>query len=541
MDFLMPMDGSVLVVDDQVNDALPLMRLLASNGIACTYYSATEGEALPKTPTQKIRVAFFDLQLIPSLSNVASYVSVIIGLIDKLITTNNGPYVLALWTSRAEQIAEDVAKRIQEGLTTKKPLAVIHLSKSDYFESVPDENVAAAISNIKSDLVTRFGGDDLKAIEKAIQAKFVGSTTNQYKRNAFVILAKDLQTKLREVADPFQIFTYWEGVINKAAGKTVEQFASLLPADGHWSQNQKTLIMRMAMSQLEKSLPNADNDTLVGRALHTLNHVFLDHVDSSEFKLRDLAQRIGFDQKKLVFGQTKDDVSYEIKLNSRSKKFRVFVNGKHVFSNQREVPLTQVVSQGKEKDKPGLGVLVQTYQGITPMVNTKLHMDVSPQVDWHVQPGNIYIKPIQHPIRRRTLLKTYYDGTQSSKVFDSKMKCILSLAELKRFIFVELEISPVCDFAQNKRIKYRLLPGVMVPEEYAAKSFSSESVYKEIPPIVYNGTVYKLIFDFKLFKSADMGADMYKQPIMRFRSEALFAIISKLSGHVGRIGITSLA
>ena len=64
-DFHLPADGSVIVVDDKAEEALPLIELLSSKGVACTYYSGAD-ETLPANPVQKVRIAFFDIQLFPS-------------------------------------------------------------------------------------------------------------------------------------------------------------------------------------------------------------------------------------------------------------------------------------------------------------------------------------------------------------------------------------------------------------------------------------------------------------------------------------------
>ena len=60
--FQPPRDGSVLIIDDRVEEALPLLKLLSQGGVACTYYSGKDNE-LPERPIQKIRLAFIDIQL----------------------------------------------------------------------------------------------------------------------------------------------------------------------------------------------------------------------------------------------------------------------------------------------------------------------------------------------------------------------------------------------------------------------------------------------------------------------------------------------
>ncbi|MCK4825169.1 hypothetical protein KA005_55990 [bacterium] len=111
--------------------------------------------------------------------------------------------------------------------------------------------------------------------------------------------------------------------------------------------------------------------------------------------------------------------------------------------------------------------------------------------------------------------------------------------------FIELEITPLCDYVQNKRLKARLLPGILVPEKYAEMVSSPESLYKQIPLVIIeriDGKLYKPVFNFNLLKSCDI-EDMKNnlgEPIFRVRNQLFADILSRLSSHINRVGIASV-
>lgn len=533
--FYLPADGSVLVVDDKTEDALPLIELLSSKGLACTYYSGAD-EKLPAHPVQKVRLAFFDIQLFP-ISNPTSYTANILRLIDRLVPSGNGPYILVLWTTFASHEADTVERQLRAELPAdKKPLDILRLEKSDYFETFSDSSMRdTLLSEINETLSSRFSPDDLHEIQRVVDSELLPENKLRARNDAIKKISIELNSKLKNAADSFQLFTHWESVINRAAGTTVEHFSSLHEIDGHWPDNLKNIIMRLARAQLGQTVSDAKEDEVLRNALRTMNGTLLDLVEYHYPDVTGFSKSIRFNRDNIQFLRTAGGTEYKIKWNRRTDKYKVYIGGTLVPARSHGVELKKVCNQGRNPaEKTHLRELVDAYESIKPSINTKLLIDTQPPS--HVQPGNVYLREV-HVNRRRTLLKNYY---KVKPILDDKGKCALSNDELKKFKFIELEATPVCDYAQKKWIKYRLLPGLMVPESYAANINKGESFYHDIPIVKLYGVNYKIVFDFRLFKSIDKNDHIADPPIFRLRNELSASILSRLSSHASRIGITSL-
>lgn len=540
-EFFLPADGSVLVVDDKAEDALPLIELLSSKGLASTYYSGTDDNKLPPRPIQKVRLAFFDIQLFPASTNTASYSANIVRLVDRLVPKNNGPYVLVLWTTIASHVADEVQQRIEVApeLIDKKPLAVLQLEKTTYFKTSNDTYLRdSLIEEIDASLSSRFPANDIDAIQQVVRQAIPPVVTTKYNENAIEKITKDLSDKLQHATDSFQLFTFWESAINRAAGSTVDNFSSLCSSDAHWSNNIKDVIFRMAKAQLGKNVGNVSNDEVLSNALKTMNSTFLDSVEHHYQPANGFSSKLRFDKNNIQFTQTLGGQKFGIRRTLKDRFFQVYIDDILTPAKSSGFDLNKVPSQINDVQKTHLGTLNKAYESITPLINTKLFVDTKPSAQ--VQPGNIYIKNVPNWRRRISLLRNYYkDRPDKSIVWNKAGTLLLTNKEVKAFKFIELEVSPICDYAQGKWLRYRLLPGIMIPDKYNVELSNSESFYS-LPLVKIGGEAYKIMFDFRLLKSVDMSEHDSAKPYFRLRSELSASILSRLSSHASRIGITSV-
>ena len=69
MESLIPLNGRIAIVDDQIEQALPLMRVFAKNNIPYVYYKGNDIEYLPEQPENDIRILLLDLNLLGGRDN----------------------------------------------------------------------------------------------------------------------------------------------------------------------------------------------------------------------------------------------------------------------------------------------------------------------------------------------------------------------------------------------------------------------------------------------------------------------------------------
>lgn len=554
MTVFMPSDGSVLVVDDQIEEAMCLIQLLSRSGIPTTFYQGTDPEKLPEKPRQKIRLAFFDIQLGP-LGDSNNYAQRILGLIERLIPRDNGPYVIVLWSNRLEAHAAEVKSQILSKKNSRQPLCVIELSKSKFFTQLNDEDGRdALVEEIRDDLETAFAPDDVARIVEVLEASLPVETKWEPKSDTSLSdILNELKTALRENSPGFELFTQWEAQIHKAAGKTVTAYTDLHSAKKHWPENIKYVIYRMAQAQAGHTVASLNNNSLMRNALQTLNQTFLDDVESDLAALAKLQISTQLTGDRLFFAATHGGIDYRLKWNTGSQKYQFYKGDQLVPAGhpgaasieRLKNAVTKHLKSQNPPDEAGLKALeyiTSEYGALKPEINGKLHVDWRPNEI--LQPGNLYVRKMPYVKRIRECLKSYFLADDKSRHLINKDGTFkLDYRELKKVLFVELEVTPPCDFAQDKWLKSRVLPGVLIPEPMANAYELSKaiSLYTEMPIIQHEGTNYKALFNFSLFKSVDF-EDMRKlgKPLARLRQEIHSDIISKLSNHVNRLGIASL-
>ncbi|GEM_PF-3282234 len=601
-----PLDGSVVIIEDKIEEALPLIKLLSHEGIATTYYTGADLE-LPKKPIQKIRLAFVDIQLFgPSDSH--SYAQNILKKLDSIIPEDNGPYILIVWSKTEDINAETLEREVMSW--TKPPVVVLRLNKTYFFTTFVDESTRdVLIERVDSSLRTRFQTDDMSAVKKAIKDSYQHSVTLKAKENALQAISKELLSKLSGV-DILQLFAVWENCINKTSGKIVESFSSLHKSDEYWRDNLRSTMCRMAHTQLGKRIDSVDDNELIKNAIKTLNQIFLGVLENTTFQNDDLLKAIKIDKDIVSFSRNENGKKYEIRWLVKSGEYQLYVDEKVFPVGEKPKKKDKISHLSKrgigDSEKALIKCFIDEYLSIEPDINTKLFLDFN--VFFNECPGIIYKKSVRGTYkRRRKLLENYLKpeskifeknriigkrqiekarlnwnnvsqtlirngarkktpnsilfnlNSEQTKDLDSKALNVLKNAQedqtyvikdnkLKEIIFIELNVVPACDHAQKKwiKMKVRLLPGIMLPEEYSEDLKGKNDVgaslamYNTMPLLKIDNQCYQCAFDFRLLKSEDVPKIIRKRrkPWFKIRGEVLSDILSRLSSHASRVGVT---
>lgn len=136
---LLPINGRIVIVDDRIEQAIPLMEELGKRRLSYTYYDG-KPENLPETGVGvDVRLIFLDINILGnSVHSVKELYPVIFAIMDRLIGKNSFPYVLVCWSRNQEQY-EEIRDKLQDDLKDRKPICSLQLSKSDFFTLAGDE------------------------------------------------------------------------------------------------------------------------------------------------------------------------------------------------------------------------------------------------------------------------------------------------------------------------------------------------------------------------------------------------------------------
>ncbi|MCX6132970.1 MAG: hypothetical protein NTU47_04060 [Ignavibacteriales bacterium] len=474
-----PMNGRVIVIDDNITESLPLLKVLSRNHIPFTYYNGRIGE-LPAKPLSCTRLIFLDIELETAGQNDITKVSKVITVMERLIPRDNGPYFILVW-AKDDHLIQLLSERLTLSETLKLclPLGIISLEKAIYFDSKSDEK----------------GG--LEYVEKG---------------NAIEKIEEALDEKLKSLG-VFQIFIIWENLVHRSSARIVNGFAIPTSPANVWNENMSAILQRMAKARLGSNV--ADAVALLKNSLGTFNASFEDVLEVETNRAYSAIDYLRTTD--LLFSLIKDKDLYALELNA-DDLYTLKKNGKTIGNGKN---LQKVINNLTEPDKGFCIQMVDLYEQSAQLINTRLHLDTAPSQE--LLPGNVYEIPPKNGDHKKELLSNYFANPNNKNLDD--------------YTFIELEVSPVCDYAQNKWLKSRVISGLMYHSSDNLDAKTSEAFYRVKPSFLVDGVSISIILDFRLFKSIDLEKARERSVKIRIKSELLGDIVAKLANHVNRPGI----
>lgn len=521
---LLPETGSVVIIDDRPEEALPIMLALSKNGIACTYFRGYKQNELPTKPIQPVRLVILDLQLFDGVTDPHIIASSLIQILKKIISEQNGPYLLLLWSKKENLYADALKEAVKKPINKIVPAFIISLHKLDCLDqerSTSNEDII--ISEVLEELNAGFSEDDLEIIKATLVSKIKPKHDIVYKAkdNVIVIIEEKIKAELMK-AGVFHLFIIWENLVKKSGFDTVYAISNTILMDELWEDNMKDIIKRMAKSRTGLNI--IDNRRALTESFTILNNSFVDHLES---KLRQiqLPEYIKLDTQFLIAEKNEAGL-FGIKeiIDPEKKEVRVLISHNGTDSNSiLKSKMSNLYSGLKEPEKSVAERLTKIYEQIPYAINTSLHLEIYPSNE--LMPGNVYSIDVIDDTKKQSYLSTYFDNVT---------------IPLTGFQFIELEVSPICDYAQTKWKKSRLLPGILYPSNLKAKS-QFDNLYHVEPIFLIDGKPSKITFDFHLFKACDKETIRERPIAFRLKKELQMDIVVKLSSQINRAGISFMS
>jgi len=521
---ILPKNGGVVVIDDQPNEALPIIRAMSKKGIPTTYYQGNEESSLPDKPCQIVRLIFLDLQLIES--NDAHQISKsITNVLQRIISKDNGPYILVIWSKNGGKYSSGVQEEINKHYHLR-PACVVEFNKRDCLEEEIVSNVdeESLIEDVIDRLQGRLEDEDEEAIKTAIKESLADEFQTQFvaKSDAMDTIEAHIREGL-ETAGVFHLFVIWENLINYSGAKTVQAISDTIETTNLWEQNMRDVIKRMARARTGRN--EITNELALEAALTTFTYSFSEELESV---IRDyeFPPYVELESPYIIAGYSKEElIRIEEYLDKQNKpKLRLIKEDTELRSDVNPFKISALSNGVSPDHSEAVADLIQTYTNIPNVINTKLHIELNPSKE--LIPGNVYERVIDDEAKKREYLLTYFDKID---------------ADLNKYKFIELEVSPICDYAQTKWKKSRLISGVIYLEDCPKSKSKIDHLYTVQPSVKIKEETMKMMFDFHLFKSLDKEIAEEREIWFRLKRELLLDIIANLSGHVNRPGISFMA
>lgn len=229
---ILPKNGGIIIIDNQINDAAPLMQVLSKNGHSHTFFSGQVTE-MPSKPISGIRVLFLDMVLTGEEErDEKTIMSAVKSVLGRILSDDNGPFVCIAWT--------------------KKPNLVKDLK--DYLEKRGFH--FPILSWEKKKFFNESGEYDID------------------------LIAAELEKSMKGL-ESFQQFILWENLVHAAAGKTVTEFLKLKPQDEkEWNKKMTSILWKLAKGYAGKQLEKSKPEDIIRNSFYSLNSAFLDSLNA---------------------------------------------------------------------------------------------------------------------------------------------------------------------------------------------------------------------------------------------------------------------
>ncbi len=242
MNNYIPLNGRIAIVEDQIKEALPLMRVFAKNNIPYVYYKGDDVDFFPEQPENDIRILLLDLNLLDGRDNQPKDIrSSLFSVISHIISPNNFPYVLILWSRQEREYKVILEELFDEALRDRVPIKIYEWIKSDFFPNFSNEEA------------------------------------NKDEEYIIIDELKKVITKL----PAYGYLLQWENCVHISADRTIQDIFHDLHSRNDWHDNANCIMDMFAKSYLGKHYNDASKEDMAKASLLFFNDIYFDTLESN--------------------------------------------------------------------------------------------------------------------------------------------------------------------------------------------------------------------------------------------------------------------
>lgn len=480
---IIPNNGKVVIIDDKIEQVATLMKALSKKNVPFIYFQDENGDDLPEEGEylRNVRLVFLDIVLDTGVMQTAkNIISTALSRLDRIIGNGNGPYFIFIWSTQYEQYGDLLKYEINTSpvFENKRPIEFIELKKSEL---------------------------DSKGYNAIIEA---------------------LQQEIKKF-DSLNAFFYWESIINDSAGEITNELISLIKKDKDWNIDTKNILHKLSSAYWGLSIkdfkPDEDKKKMFG-VYSTLNHVLTDKIDynaNNSFNpiLNNILEIKG-ERNNELFAKINEKIHVD-----NNPQPDLSIPGSTIFCIENMYKELELLKE-KFSDKV-IGIKTQHEKRPIPNIDKTLS-----KVENIEKMATDSIKNIIDE-KQIALKSMIAESLINPSDFDPKLRGEI----ISNSRYIEVNISPRCDFAQNKLKNVRFLPGALIPEKYCELlNKNADYNYLSDFKVHLEGNQYLFLFDFRFFYSIRNGTSKCF-PKFRIKENFLNELQVKLSGHISRLGL----
>lgn len=409
-------------------------------------------------------------------------------------------------SANPQNIVSSIGGRLSRVLEENANYVLVYWSTTrDKYGQIIDDAFNNGLSNYKP--ILKISLNKAEALED-------GNNTIDY-------IIKEIKANAADF-EVLKVFSFWENLVNDSAGNLVDGFTNFISKDEQWDDTAKFILYKLAYAYGGKEIAALSEIEQVKNAYYTMNHTLIDAIENViSFKID--SQKNHFDK---VISQTfkgQDNFTSIInkKLLVSEKTFSANIPGCIFFIDEISALEHKEIKNTIDKIKSNLNISEDKKEKI--LENAEVKADKkSRQIVFR---DSAFIK--NYNVILNDLLKEEFRESHAEIVGKS--------------VKIELNISPICDYAQKKMPCCRMLPGLLIPLAYQ-DSINRNNAFSYIadPKINWQGEDYLLIFDFRFLHSISDTILRKKTSNFKLRQQLLADIQLKLGSHVNRAGVLYL-
>ena len=260
----LPINGRIAILDDQIEQALPIIEALSKHQCPVSYYSG-ELESLPEEGenSNDLRVLFLDL-ILGGKGEVSNKILIgnLVPVLKRIISENNFPYIVIYWSRHSDTKNELVEEKVfKEGLRDRQPIGFVSAKKSEYFD---------------------LDGNRLDDFDEKIKELF--SNVNETLASHFA----------------FQSLIEWENTIHKSVDSTLQNTFQPIHGHSNWSNEANNLLTSLGQSVAGKHYRGMDAKGKMINNYTGLNHLLEDELEEKTNTIPDEQNELLVDRKTLT-------------------------------------------------------------------------------------------------------------------------------------------------------------------------------------------------------------------------------------------------
>ncbi|MEN8392132.1 hypothetical protein ABFP25_13520 [Acinetobacter indicus] len=501
---VLPGNGRIIIVDDQIEQALPLIKYLSINKLPFKYFSG-EVEDLPLVNKgfDDIRIIFLDLNLVDDRIPERPHFAKLKGVLNRIINKVTHPYLLVAWT-RHEEHLEELNNYVFDNkldMDQKKPFHIICANKISFFDLDGTEQPESDYKDLKVTLEEQLSGfSELECLFK------------------------------------------WENLIHRITNEISSDFFPPEIEYSEWAEKTRSTLNTFAIASIGRHYDSSDVSTKVNAAFEVINQLFMDKLETAFYSQ-----------------------NHTLDLSSSSKiddKYKMYINSKLLTGTPLKkdtkypgsvVPYVDDELKGKIFNKIFLCDFKKSFFGdslFSVSCDMLSQTRIDRELEDYYQKNNIDISKLERAQKKECRQKALdYLATQEiSAIYTDLSKAAQSEYSKNAYdnainacCLIEVCIDPLCDYVQNKSFYPKIVKGLLI-EGYLLNLIDSNSEAIYISPKFENdGKEVILVLDYRYLKTLNEDECVNTESIkFRLRSTLLADIQSKLSRHVNRQGILYL-